>query len=107
MNITEDTPIACLTVGQFINMLKDYMNSPTPETGQNEINERLGVKELMTLTGYSRDSIYKLVRQRKLPFYRFAETGRLWFKRIEISEWIENQKRKTFDELIQEKKIRF
>ena len=61
MNISEDTPIACLTVGQFINMIKDYMNSATPENRQNEINERLGVKELMTLTGYSRDSIYKLV----------------------------------------------
>ena len=108
MDITEDTPIACLTVKQFIDIIKNNTQPHTPSIPeQKEPSERLYMKDVRELTGYSRDTIYNLVRQLKIPHYRYAETGRLWFKRSEIIEWIDQQKIKTIEERYNERKTRF
>ena len=108
MDITEDTPIACLTVKQFIDIIKNNTQPQTPSIPeQKEPSERLYMKDVRELTGYSRDTIYNLVRQLKIPHYHYAETGRLWFKRSEIIEWIDQQKIKTIEERYNERKTRF
>lgn len=100
MDIIDTTPLALLTVGQFIELVKKCIESPAPIKTD---DTRLDMKETRKLTGYSADAIYRLVRERKIPCYRLEATGKLWFKKNEIMEWIDGQKVKTIDEMCREK----
>lgn len=99
MDITEDTPIACLTVKQFIDVINNCLNPSVYESTKTKEKELLDIADMIKLTGYSRDSLYKQARERKIPHYRFADTGKLWFKRTEIMEWMQDQKVKTISEI--------
>ena len=106
-NISDTTPLALLTVGQFVDLINKQLTSlPAPEKVE-EKPENINMKEVKELTGYSRDTIYKLVRERKIPCYRHTEAGKLFFKRAEITAWMNNQKVKTIDELLSEKKAKY
>lgn len=47
----------------------------------------LKVKDVMALTGYTRDYIYKLVWLKKIPHYK-PNKKRLYFERGEIENWM-------------------
>lgn len=95
MDITETTPLMYLTVGQFTDLLKNCAQTPSPLPEQENENELLNIKGVCELTGYSKDTIYKLVRELQIPHYRYTESGRLWFKRSAIQAWLEQQKGKN------------
>jgi len=65
----------------------------------------IGVKKALTmndcalLTGLSKSHLYKLVCQKKLPYWK-SEGGKLtYFDRDELNSWMLNHKVKTSDEL--------
>ena len=47
----------------------------------------LKTEEVMELTGYSREYIYKLVNLKKIPHYK-PNRKRLYFERGEIENWM-------------------
>ncbi|MBD5583589.1 MAG: helix-turn-helix domain-containing protein [Clostridia bacterium] len=92
--ITDDTPIAMLTVGQLKKLwthLQCAMANPT--SVQPSDKEIMNLEEVVQLTGYSKSAIYKLVHQRKIPFYKSAHGGRkLYFMRKDILDWMQGQR---------------
>ena len=63
--------------------------------------EVFGMDICCLLTGYSKDTIYKLTAKNGIPFYRAGENGRkLTFRREEIVEWILSRRQETKGEFI-------
>ncbi len=64
--------------------------------------EVFGMDVCCQLTGYSKDTIYKLTAKNEIPCYRAGKNGRkLSFKRGEIVEWVLNRRQETQGEFIE------
>ena len=75
-NITDDTPIAMLTVGQLKEILSidKIMGHLTPSRAPDK--EVLTAADVARLTGYSISTVYKLTSERKIPFHKPEHKGR-------------------------------
>ncbi len=60
----------------------------------------LNLDEVCTLTGLSKSHIYKLTCYQKIPFYKQAK--HLFFDRVEIENWLKENRFKPCDELKKE-----
>ncbi len=88
--ITDETPIAMLTVGQLKEILAidKILGNLSPVYPPEQIV--LTVPEVARLTGYSVATIYKLTSERKIPFYKPEHGGKkLYFNREKILEWMQ------------------
>ena len=91
--ITDDTLIATLTVGKFKEIVAHQCAAVNPTSVQPSDKEIMNLEEVVQLTGYSKSAIYKLVHQRKIPFYKPAHGGRkLYFMRKDILDWMQGQR---------------
>lgn len=57
----------------------------------------IGVEEASRLIGKAKPTIYALVRQRKIPCYKYGK--KLYFFEEELLEWISKGKKKTIQEI--------
>lgn len=57
----------------------------------------IGIEEASRLIGKAKPTIYALVRQRKIPCYKYGK--KLYFFEEELLEWISKGKRKTMQEI--------
>ncbi len=57
----------------------------------------IGVEEASQLIGKAKPTIYALVRQRKIPCYKYGK--KLYFFEKELLEWISKGKKKTIQEI--------
>lgn len=93
-NIHDDTLLVYLTVNQ----IKEIIGSVFIQLSTFSINqpEIIGIDELVKLTGYKKATIYKLIHERKIPFYKPSHGGRkIFFKSIGINEWLQSNLYKT------------
>jgi len=60
----------------------------------------LNIDEVCTLTGLSKSHVYKLTCYQKIPFYK--QSKHLFFDRVEIENWLKENRFKPSDELIKE-----
>lgn len=67
--IKPDTPLVYLTVEQFASLLQKLL--PSQESVKESLPEYFGIDTFCEVTGYKK----KLVRQKKIPFYRAAHGG--------------------------------
>lgn len=89
--ISEQTPLYALTVGQFKEMLWRTAAQAQPvDKGSPEV---IGKKECSELTGYSLNTINKLVCEHRIPYYKSG--GRVLFKRQEVLDWLLRDRRET------------
>ncbi len=64
--------------------------------------EVFGMDVCCLLTGYSKNTIYKLTTKNEIPCYRVGENRRkLTFRREEIVEWILSRRQETKEEFVQ------
>ncbi|RUT67926.1 DNA-binding protein [Flavobacterium cupreum] len=57
----------------------------------------IGIEEVSRLIGKAKPTIYALVRQRKIPCYKYGK--KLYFFEEELLEWISKGKKKTIQEI--------
>ncbi|UUF12389.1 MULTISPECIES: helix-turn-helix domain-containing protein [Flavobacterium] len=57
----------------------------------------MGIEEASRLIGKAKPTIYALVRQRKIPCYKYGK--KLYFFEEELLEWISKEKKKTIQEI--------
>jgi len=93
--ITESTPIAALTVGQFKELFISSFRVETPKQPEPEI---IGLKDCLKLTGYSKPSIYQKSSNGQIPCFR--RDGKLYFRREEIINWMTSNRKETKEETI-------
>ena len=74
----------------------------------NTLKEVFGLDEFCEMTGYSKQTAYKLVHERKVPFYKPEHGGRkILFKRKEVEEWLTATRVATLDEFCDEMECSF
>jgi len=74
------------------------LKSRTNEKPAEEIG---GLDMAVKITGLARRTIYKRTHRREIPHRRVG--GRLYFKRSELLEWIENGRRPMASEIAEER----
>lgn len=100
--IKPDTPLIYLTVDQFTSLLQKYLSLQEPV--KESIPEYFGIDTFCEITGYKKNTVYQLVRQKKIPVYRAAHGGKkLMFKRDETKKWMINKRMGDLDEFIEKK----
>ncbi|WP_289058352.1 helix-turn-helix domain-containing protein [uncultured Flavobacterium sp.] len=57
----------------------------------------IGIEEASRVIGKAKATIYALVRQRKIPCYKYGK--KLYFFEEELLEWISKGKKKTLQEI--------
>jgi excisionase family DNA binding protein len=66
-------------------------------------SDTLSIDDLVDLTGYKKNTIYRLVHDRKIPYRKPMHGGRkLVFLRPEIEDWMKGRKNQSTDEYIEQ-----
>lgn len=96
MELNENTPIACLTVAQFRELIK---NGESSKPVQNQYGKYLTRKELCEITGFALNTINMKVCRKEIPGMRKIG-GKSLFETKTILDWIESGAVKTRSELL-------
>lgn len=100
--IKPDTPLIYLTVEQFTSLLQKYLLPQEP--GKESLPEYFGIDTFCEIIGYKKNTVYQLVRQKKIPVYRAAHGGKkLMFKRNETEKWMLEKRMEDLDEFVDDK----
>lgn len=92
-----------LTIEDLKKIVKEAVNEERSGKTSNTLKEVFGLDEFCEMTGYSRQTAYKLVHERKVPFYKPEHGGRkILFKRKEVEEWLTATRVATLDEFCDE-----
>lgn len=83
--ITDNTPLAALSIGQFKELIGE-LTMRVPQKLIDPLPETIGKDECSRLTGYSKNTINKMVCERKIPYYKSG--ARVLFSRGEILSWM-------------------
>ncbi|WP_052731238.1 helix-turn-helix transcriptional regulator [Spirosoma radiotolerans] len=75
------------------------------ELQQKPINSIGGIELAQQITGLARSTIYNLVSQRKIPFSKPQNSGRLYFVESDLRAWIQEGRWQTKNEIAQEVEI--
>ena len=103
----DDDPILYLTVGQIKAIIRDVVIQTSSHYKKSDDNEVLTFDEVSKLTGYKKATLYKLTHERKIPFHKPAHGGRrIFFKRKEINQWLEDNRISTYEEEVELKLCR-
>lgn len=89
--IDENSPVGALTVGQLLEIIeqKTAARLPEPKQKPEQKEDRVGIEEILQLTGLSKSKIYKLSMNNAIPNRKFG--NRLVFSIKAITEWMELQ----------------
>lgn len=102
--IKPGTPLIYLTVEQFTSLLQKLL--PSSEPIKESLPEYFGIDTFCEITGYKKNTVYQLVRQKKIPVYRAAHGGKkLMFKRDETEKWMVEKRIGNLEEFVQKSKI--
>lgn len=100
-NISDNTPIAALTVGQLKELIPNIFNTQIQARENDSIPEVFGKKECSELTGFSINTLNKYTSERKIPHYKCGK--KVLFKKSDILSWIFSNRIQTCEEFLEEK----
>jgi len=63
------------------------------------VKEALTVDDVVAYTGLAKSYIYKLVHERRIPYYKNASGGRIYFRKQEIIDWMLHQRVSPLSEI--------
>ena len=87
--ISESTPLALLTVSQFLELVKKATPKEDQVPKEEPKEDRVGIDEISEMTGLSKSAIYKMTMLNDIPHRKFG--NRLIFSRTAIKDWLEQQ----------------
>ncbi|WP_320052793.1 helix-turn-helix domain-containing protein [uncultured Acetobacteroides sp.] len=102
--VTTNTPLAALTVGQFLEVLENASPKGGAVASEDVAVKRvfpdiLSKKQCAELTGYSVWTISRYVCENKIPYFKPAHGGRkVLFRRNEIEGWLLANRHETIEE---------
>ena len=92
-----------LTTDELKKIISEAIKEERLDKVSNTLKEVFGLDEFCEMTGYSKQTAYKLVHERKVPFYKPEHGGRkILFKRKEVEEWLTATRVATLDEFCDE-----
>ncbi|WP_420147570.1 helix-turn-helix transcriptional regulator [Spirosoma sp.] len=82
---------------QLVQTLLDRLNQTVP--APSPADELLNVTQAAQLLNLTTATVYGMVYEKRIPFSKPAGSGRLYFVRSELIEWVKNGRKSTADEL--------
>lgn len=83
------------------NTVRRVISASNPKPSEKPKTETLSLDDLVDLTGYKKNTLYRLVHDRKIPYRKPLHGGRkLVFLRSEIEEWLKGRKPQSTAEFI-------
>ncbi|UFH54708.1 helix-turn-helix domain-containing protein [Spirosoma sp. KNUC1025] len=82
---------------QLVLTLLDRLNSPASKKEYSD--ELLTVGQAANLLNLTTATVYGMVYEKRIPFSKPSGSGRLYFVRSELIEWVKNGRKATSDEL--------
>ena len=64
--------------------------------------DAFNMEDAAAYTGMSKDYLYRLVSEKRIPYYKSAGGRLTYFRKSELTDWLLNTRVKTDDELLQE-----
>jgi len=99
---TNETPLAALTIGQFKELIVTMVQpQQIIQTKQESFPDTFGKNECSQLTGYSVNTINKMICEKKIPYYK--KNAKVIFKRAEIEDWLLSNRIQTVEEFLEQK----
>jgi excisionase family DNA binding protein len=89
IKLDENTPLAIITVGQFLELIDQKVTKKEPEQSEELKDDRIGIEEVKEITRLSYSQLYKLTAKNEIPHRKFGK--RLVFSRTAIKDWMEKQ----------------
>ncbi|MCD7850107.1 MAG: helix-turn-helix domain-containing protein [Parabacteroides sp.] len=103
ISIDDEVLVMHLTVSQVKALIQSALQEATSTIKKQK--EILSIEEVSELTGYKKATIYKLTHERKIPFHKPAHGGRrIFFKKEEISQWLQSNHIETYEESFENQK---
>lgn len=99
--ISTNTPLAALTVGQFLEVVKDQLKveESISEPVKHTLPEVMTKRQVSEYSGYAYNTINQYVSEGKIPYFRASHGGRkILFRRKEIDQWLFSNKVETIEE---------
>lgn len=89
----DDQPISFLNVGDLKAIMREVLEekTPIPSTSTADIPEVFGIQEFMAFTNYTKNTVYKLVKEKKVPGHQPRPKGKIFFYRTEFINWVVQQ----------------
>jgi len=97
-NITNETPISFLTVGEFKKIIHECIEFINPLENTVNIPDTFGKEECSKLTGYSVNTINKMICEKTIPYYKPGH--KVVFKKDEIMKWLLRNRVETVEEYL-------
>lgn len=98
--LTDTMPMAALSIGDFKNLLHSLMFQHVEvETVESGFPELMDKDLCCQFTRYSKNTINKMISERKIPFYK--NHGRVTFLREEIRDWMLSKRVETIDSQVE------
>ncbi|MBS2099943.1 helix-turn-helix transcriptional regulator [Carboxylicivirga linearis] len=83
------------------NTVRRVISAASPKPIAKAPKDTLSIDDLVDITGYKKNTLYRLVHDRKIPFRKPMHGGRkLVFIRTEIEDWMKGRKPQSTDEYI-------
>ena len=99
---TNETPLAALTIGQFKELIVTIVQPQQIIHSQKEsFPDTFSKNECSQLTGYSVNTINKMICEKKIPYYK--KNAKVLFRRNEIEAWLLSNRVQTVEEYIEQK----
>lgn len=81
------------------NTVRRVISGTNPKPSVKPKTETLSIDDLVDITGYKKNTLYRLVHDRKIPFRKPMHGGRkLVFLRPEIDAWMKGKRLETPNE---------
>lgn len=112
IEFSENTPLAALNIGQYSELSRDIfrgviedLTMKFPKMQSSLIPENFGKDDCSVLTGYSKNTINKMVCEKRIPHYKSG--ARVLFNRKEIMDWLLANRVPTAAEFVEAKEVEF
>jgi len=101
-NFDTNAPLFSLTVGQFEELIAGQKKEEVVSVKSEK--KIIGIDEVCQMLDYKKPTVYALVHKRQIPFFKPQHGGRkLYFRRDEIEEWMQENRVETTAEYVNER----
>lgn len=98
-------PIAGLSIEQAEGLLLKFFSHNC--NTQQEASEIMNKDQICELTGYSMDTLNKMIQRNEIPYYKSKGRKKIFFKRSEIIDWVFSNRIETQEEYLNRKDAEF
>ena len=95
-----------ISIEEFRQIIREEIELALQDTTLSKVVKQIQVPEIMDINdavkflSLSRNTIYGLTSKAKIP--RYKKGGKLYFKRSELTEWVNEGRQKTIREMVKE-----